>query len=56
MSRASRRVSAALVSVLATVATFITVLAVFANHVLVSPSTFSPTGPSACCTQEMSNR
>jgi len=41
MSRASRRVLAALVSVLATVAIFITLLAVYANHVLVSPSTFS---------------
>ena len=41
MSRASRRVLAALVSVLATVAIFITLLAVYANHVLVSPNTFS---------------
>ena len=41
MSRASRRFLAALVSVLATVAIFITLLAVYTNHVLVSPRTFS---------------
>jgi hypothetical protein len=47
MSRASRRFLAALVSVLATVGIFITLLAVYANHVLVSPGSFSNRAVSA---------
>ncbi len=53
MSRASRGFLAALVSVLATVAILITLLAQYANHVLVSPDNFSNRAVSALHTEDV---